>query len=281
MKTWQYISVSPVAAALGAEVAGVHLARLDEAAVSEIRAAFLEYQVLFFCDQELTREQHLSFARHFGTLNIHPFEQPLKDEGYPEFVLFQSGEKFPHVAQAWHSDISFLEQPPLGSVLRCVVAPPFGGDTMWASTYAAYDALSDRMQCLLSDLTAIHDTARVYEYVKRTGGEISEDEDRRLRSMYAEHPVVRTHPETRRKGLFVNSHFTNSIKGMKSAESNALLNFLYQHIALPDFHCRFRWRANSVAMWDNRCTQHRAVADNRTAERRLERVTINGDRPFH
>lgn len=280
MKTWQHISVSPVTGALGAEVAGVHLARVDDATVTEIHAAFLEYQVLFFRDQEITRNQHLAFARHFGTLNIHPFEQPLKDEGYPEVVLFQSGEKHPYVAQAWHSDITYLEQPPLGSVLRCVIAPPYGGDTMWVSMYAAYEALGDRMQRLLSDLTAIHDTARVHAYVQRTGGEISEDEDRRLRSMSAEHPIVRTHPKTGRKGLFVNSHFTSSIKGMKAGESDALLNFLYRHIELPDFNCRFRWRVNSVAMWDNRCTQHRAVGDNPRAERLLERVTINGDKPF-
>ncbi|MGA9722390.1 MAG: TauD/TfdA family dioxygenase [Candidatus Binatus sp.] len=280
MDGWQHISVDPVAGALGAEVGGVHLGQLDDATFAEVRAAFLEYQVLFFRDQEITRDQQKAFARRFGTLQIHPFEQPLKDEGHPEFVVFQSDEKHPYVAEAWHSDVTFMEQPSLGSVLRCVVAPAFGGDTMWASMHAAYEALSDKMQRMLSDLVAIHNMARVFSLVTYRNEQINDKDRDALRTMSTEHPVVRTHPETGRKGLFVNSHFTASIKGMKPAESDTLLTFLYRHIATPDFNCRFRWRANSVAMWDNRCTQHRAVADNRAAERRLERVTINGDKPF-
>lgn len=280
MSRWQHISVNPVAGALGAEVGGVHLGQLNDATFAEVRAAFLEYQVLFFRDQEITRDQQKAFARRFGTLQIHPFEQPLKEEGHPEFVVFQSDEKHPYVAEAWHSDVTFMQQPSLGSVLRCVVAPAFGGDTMWASMHAAYEALSDRMQRMLSDLVAIHNMARVFSLVAYRREQINDKDRNALQTMSAEHPVVRTHPETGRKGLFVNSHFTASIKGMKPAESDALLTFLYRHIATPDFNCRFRWRANSVAMWDNRCTQHRAVADNRTAERRLERVTIDGDKPF-
>jgi taurine dioxygenase len=277
---YQQISVNPVAGALGAEVDGVHLAQLNDSTFAEVRAAFLEYQVLFFRDQEITRDQQKAFARRFGTLQIHPFEQPLKDEGHPEFVVFQSDEKHPYVAQAWHSDVTFMEQPSLGSVLRCVVAPAFGGDTMWASMYAAYEALSDKMQRMLSDLFAIHNLARVPALADYRNEQISDKDRQAIRTTSAEHPVVRTHPETSRKGLFVNSHFTASIKGMKPSESAALLSFLYRHIESPDFTCRFRWRANSVAMWDNRCTQHCAVADNRAAERRLERVTINGDKPF-
>jgi taurine dioxygenase len=279
MKSWQHISVNPIAGALGAEVGGVHLGQLGDDAFNEVRAAFLEHQVLFFRDQEITRDQQKAFARRFGTLHIHPFEQPLKHEGYPEFVVFQSDEKYPYVAQAWHSDLTFLDQPPLGSVLRCVVAPAFGGDTMWTSLYAAYEALSDQMQRVLSDLVAIHNTARVFSLLAYRNEHVDDKDKQALQTMSAEHPVVRTHPETGRKGLFVNLHFTASIKGMKPAESDALLSFLYRHIASPDFTCRFRWRANSVAMWDNRCTQHRAVADNCAAERRLERVTIEGDKP--
>jgi taurine dioxygenase len=280
LNSWQLISVNPIAGALGAEVGGVQLAQLDDASFEEVSAAFLEHQVLFFRDQELTKDQQKAFARRFGTLHIHPFEQPLKDEGYPEFVVFQSDEKNPYVAQAWHGDLTYLDQPPLGSVLRCVVAPAFGGDTMWTSTHAAYDALSDKMQRMLSGLVAIHDTSRVFSLLAYRNESVSDKDRDALLTMRAEHPVVRTHPETRRKGLFVNSHFTASIKEMKPAESDALLTFLYRHIASPDFNCRFRWRVNSVAMWDNRCTQHRAVGDNPAAERRLERVTIEGDRPF-
>jgi alpha-ketoglutarate-dependent taurine dioxygenase len=191
MKTWSHISVSPIAGALGAEVSGVHLGELADGALGEVRDAFIEHQVLFFRDQEITRDQHKAFGRHFGTLQIHPYLQP-RTNYRTEHI---GGRQAPQV-------------------------------------------------------------------------------------MSAEHPVVRTHPESGRKGLFVNSTFTASIKGMKPAESEALLSFLYRHITTPDFSCRFRWRPNSVAMWDNRCTQHRVVADNRTANRRMERVTINGDKPF-
>jgi taurine dioxygenase len=236
MKTWTHISVNPIAGALGAEVGGVHLGELGDGALNEVRAAFVEHQVLFFRDQEITRDQHKAFGRRFGTLQVHPYLQPLKDEGHPEFVVLQSDE------------------------------------------YAADEALSDKMQRMLSDLVAIHDTTRTFSRTgyrtDHLGGKPSPQ------VLSAEHPVVRTHPESGRKGLFVNSTFTASIKGMKPRESVALLNFLYTHIETPDFSCRFRWRPNSVAMWDNRCTQHRVVADNRTANRRMERITINGDKPF-
>jgi len=278
MKTWTHISVNPIAGALGAEVGGVHLGELGDGALNEVRAAFVEHQVLFFRDQEITRDQHKAFGRRFGTLQVHPYLQPLKDEGHPEFVVLQSDEQRPYLAEAWHSDVTFMDEPPLGSVLRCVTSPEFGGDTMWASMYAAYEALSDKMQRKLSDLVAIHDTTRTFSRTgyrtDHLGGKPSPQ------VLSAEHPVVRTHPESGRKGLFVNSTFTASIKGMKPRESVALLNFLYTHIETPDFSCRFRWRPNSVAMWDNRCTQHRVVADNRTASRRMERITINGDKPF-
>ncbi len=278
MNNWQHISVSRIAGALGAEVGGVHLGQLSDAAFEEVRAAFLENQVLFFRDQEVTRDQQKAFGRRFGTLQIHPFLQPLKAEGHPEFVVLQSDEKHPYVAEAWHSDVTFVEQPPLGSVLRCIKAPEFGGDTMWASMYAAYEGLSDKMQRMISDLVAIHDTARTFSRTDYNTEHIGGKQATQVIS--AEHPVVRTHPETGRRGLFVNSTFTASIKGMKPRESAALLEFLYRHIETPDFSCRFRWRENSIAMWDNRCTQHRVCADNRTADRRMERVTINGDKPF-
>jgi taurine dioxygenase len=274
MNSYKNISVNPIAGALGAEVAGVHLGQIGDNVFNEVRAAFVEHQVLFFRDQEITRAQHKAFARRFGTLQIHPYLQPLKDQGHPEFVVLQSDAQRPYVAEGWHSDVTFVNEPPLGSVLRCVVAPEFGGDTMWASMYAAYEALSDKMQRMLSDLVAIHDTTRTFSRANYFGAKEG------MQVISSEHPVVRTHPESGRKGLFVNTAFTASIKGMKPAESAALLSFLYRHIETPDFCCRFRWRPNSVAMWDNRCTQHRVVADNRTANRRMERITINGDKPY-
>jgi len=278
MSTAQKISVNRIAGALGAEVEGVLLGRLHEDTFAQVRRAFLEHQVLFFRDQEITREEHKNFGRRFGTLQIHPFLQQLKDLGHPEFVVLESDAEHPYVAEAWHSDVTFVDSPPLGSVLKCITAPEFGGDTMWASMYAAYEALSDKMQHLLSDLVAIHDTSRTFSRDDYRADRTGTSQPPKLIS--AEHPVVRTHPETGRKGLFVNSTFTASIKGMKTAESNALLFFLYRHIETPDFTCRFRWRPNSIAMWDNRCTQHRVCADNKRAPRRMERITIDGDRPF-
>src|SRR5215469_298998 len=258
MKTWKHIAVKPIAGSLGAEVSGVYLGELSDEAFNEIHAAFIEHQVLFFRGQEITREQHKTFARRFGTLHIHPYLQPLKEEGHPEFILLYSNGNAPYLADSWHSDVTFVREPPLGSVLRCIEAPEFGGDTMWASMYAAYQALSDKMQRMLSELIAIHDTARTFASAAPEVASV-------------EHPVIRTHPGSGRKGLFVNPTFTASIKGMKPAESAALLNFLYRHIETPDFSCRFRWRPNSIALWDNRCTQHRVMADNRTANRIMER----------
>src|SRR5215510_14644714 len=243
MTTYRHISVSPLAGALGAEISGVDLGSFDDATFAEIHATFLEHQVVFFRDQELTRDQHKAFGRRFGALHVHPFLQPLKEEGHPEIVVLESDEKHPFVAEAWHSDVTFQAEPPLGSVLRCVTAPAFGGDTMWASMYAAYEALSDTMQRLLSSLIAIHDTSRTFSRDTYRTEHIGGTRAEQVAS--AEHPVVRTHPETGRKGLFVNATFTDSIKGMKPAESTALLNFLYRHIESPDFSCRFRWRKNS------------------------------------
>jgi taurine dioxygenase len=278
MATYQHIVVNPVAGKIGAEISGISLGNLNDTEFAEVRSALLEHQVIFFRDQELSRDQHKAFGRRFGELHIHPFLQPLKNEGHPEFLVLESDEKHQFVADAWHSDVTFEDKPPLGSVLRCVAAPEFGGDTMWASMYAAYEALSGTMQRFLSGLIAIHDTSRTFsrnDYkIEHIGGKRAET------IVSAEHPVIRTHPETGRKALYVNSTFTNSIKDMKSAESAALLGFLYHHIESPDITCRFRWQKNSIAMWDNRCTQHRVVADNLSAYRRMERVTVMGNKPF-
>jgi taurine dioxygenase len=272
------IAVSPVSGALGAEVSGIDLRQpLDDQTFGELHRAWMEHQVLFFRDQDLTRDQHKALGQRFGALHIHPYLQPLKDEGHPEFVVLESDADHPFVAGGWHSDVTFEASPPMGSILRCVEAPPFGGDTLWASMYAAHDALSDAMQHLIADLVAIHDTSATFSrsgYARTARGRQAEN----LAS--AEHPVVRTHPQTGRKALFVNSAFTSGIKGMKSGESAALLGFLLRHLESPDFSCRLRWQKNSIAMWDNRCTQHRVLADNLRAHRRMERITIQGDRPF-
>ena len=273
--SYQAIEVEPVAAALGAEVRGVDLARpLDEPTHKELVEAWMQYQVLFFRDQPLSTQQHKDFAARFGALHVHPVLQPLKDQGHPEIVVLENTPERPYLAQAWHSDVTFEQEPPMGSVLRAIEVPPYGCDTMWASMYAAYEALSDTMQRLLSGLEAIHDEGFFRMLAKPEQRKKFEEAPKTV------HPVIRTHPVTGRPGIFVNSGFTRSIRGMKPAESQTLLRFLFRHVGSPEFTCRFRWRQDSVAMWDNRCTQHMVVPDNPTAYRHMQRVTLQGDRPI-
>ena len=269
------LQVEPIAGALGAEVHGVDLSQpLAPATKEALHQAWMEHQVLFFRDQAITVEQHKAFARNFGELHVHPVLQQMADEGHPEMVVLESDARRPIVAERWHSDVTFEKRPPLGSILRAVAVPAAGGDTLWASMYAAHEALSDAMQRLLSGLTAFHDGGGF----ARIARDDAQREDLASRQT-AVHPVVRTHPVTGRRSLFVNSVFTKHIVGMKPAESRALLGFLTRHIETPDFSCRFRWRKDSIAMWDNRCTQHRVVADALSEYRRMERVTLIGDEP--
>jgi len=264
------LSFTPLTAALGAEVGGIDLREpLDPATTKELNEGWLRHQVLFFRDQDLTREQHKAFARNFGELHVHPVLQQLKDEGHPEIIVLESDAKRPFLADRWHSDVTFEHAPPKGSILRAVAVPDTGGDTMWASMYLAYEGLSDKLQRFVDGLEAYHDPAHHGVTAKERGVAIES----------ATHPVVRRHPETGRKALFVNSGFTRHIVGMKRDESDALLHLLFARIADPDIQCRFRWRAGSLAMWDNRCTQHRVVADARGEYRRMERVTLIGDVP--
>jgi taurine dioxygenase len=275
MESYRFIRVEPTAGALGAEVSGLELGKpLEAAAVDEIRRAWLEHQVLFFRDQPLGVEEHKAFARRFGELHIHPILQQMADQGHPEIVVLESDSKRPFVADRWHSDVTFEREPPLGSILRAVAVPDAGGDTMFASMTAAYDALSEPMKRALEGLRAMHSGAGFRrQATERQAAALARNE-------MTVHPVIRTHPETGRKAIFVNSYFTKRIEGLKPRESEALLGFLFEHLTSPEFTCRFRWRKDSIAMWDNRCTQHRVVADNLTAYRRMERATLLGDQPF-
>ena len=271
----QSLHVEPIAGALGAVASGVDLRDLDDAAFAALHAAWLEHQVLFLRDQDLTPEQHKAFGRRFGALQVHPFLHSRAGEGHPEIVVLESDETRPYVAAGWHTDVTFVETPPLASILRAVEVPGFGGDTLWSSCGAAYDALSDTMKRMLDGLVAVHDTAKTFS----RGAYPAEKHPDAEKTPRAVHPVVRTHPETRRKALFVNPAFTSHIRGLRRDESDAILAFLYRHMVLPEFTCRFHWEKNSLAIWDNRCTQHRVVADNVKAHRRMERVTVEGDRP--
>ena len=275
-RKFKHIEVTPLTPVIGAEISGADLARpLAPEVFDEVHAALMDHCVIFFRDQHMTPEQHKDFGRLFGELHVHP-AAPAPD-GHPEILVVHADEESKYVAgHGWHSDVSCDAAPPLGSILYLTTVPESGGDTMFANMYAAYEALSDKMQSFLSSLSAMHESEHVYR------GRYGLKENLRDNNYpSAEHPVVRTHPVTGRKALYVNSGFTKRIDGMKRAESRALLDFLFTHIQTPEFHCRFSWQNNSVAFWDNRCVQHHALWDYYPAVRHGHRVTVKGDRPIH
>ena len=281
-ENYDRIEVHPVTGALGAEIAGVDLSgTLDNETFSEIYDAFLDHLVLFFHNQELTPGQHKAFARRFGDLHVHPLTRSMP--GHPEIVevVKESGEHH-NWGDGWHTDLPFLEEPPLGSVLYARDVPPFSGDTHFANMYLAYETLSDTMRGLLDGLKCVF-KGGVANYSRFQGMTAIEDAG----DFVAAHPVVRTHPVTGRKALYLHRKNCHSLEGMSPKESAAILDFLHGHAENPDFSCRFHWRVNSIAMWDNRCTLHRVSADYFYSERdfspgrrHLQRVTLKGDRPF-
>ena len=276
---YRCITLAPLTGALGAEVGNVDLASVDDETVGELRRALDEHLVLFFRDQSLTPSGHVALGRRFGKLNIHPFVEGLPD--HPEIIeIVKEPDEGFNWGGGWHSDVSFLDEPSMGSILFGRQVPPHGGDTLFANMQLAYDTLSDGLKRLLAGLRAVHrsgDAARYadgYDGMKRRGeGEIT-----------VEHPVVRSHPDTGRKSLFVNRLFTHCFAGMSAEESRPLLGYLFDHAERPAFTCRFRWRENSVAFWDNRFVIHNAVADYHPervpgVRRVMHRVTVNGERP--
>ena len=268
---YRHIAVEPLTPTIGAVVSDVDVGRpLPDATFQEIHDAWMQHGVLLFRDQVMTPEQHLAFGRRFGPLHIHP-AAPYA-HGNPELMVIETNQGSKrNNGSGWHSDVSADEEPPLGTILHLHEVPSQGGDTLWASMYAAFEALSPAMQALLEGLSALH----VADYTGVYG-----DHPPQRAFPQAVHPVVRTHPVTKRKALFVNSSFTRRIEGLTARESRGLLDFLFEHVKHPAFQCRFRWEAGSVAMWDNRCTQHLAVWDYYPETRRGLRVTVQGDRPY-
>ena len=268
------IEVRPMAPAIGAEIFGVNLDdRLSEQTFQAIHEAWLEHLVLFFRDQDLSVRQLASFGERFGPLHIHP--QGDKSEHPGVLELHTDANSKVYAGRDWHSDVSCDEEPPAASILRLDVVPESGGDTMFSNMYAAYDALSAPMKKLLDGLSALHGGERNYRgYFGQQPNEMRDGN-----YPQAVHPVVRTHPETGRKALFVNTLFTENIVEMSATESQALLEFLYRHVAEPRFQCRFRWEKDSIALWDNRCTLHLALWDYYPQTRSGYRVTVLGDRP--
>ncbi|HEX2891392.1 TauD/TfdA dioxygenase family protein [Vineibacter terrae] len=271
---YEGIVVRKLTPIIGAEIGGVDLAQpLSNRIQDEIHRALAENLVIFFRDQVLTPDQHLAFGRRFGDLHVHPAAP--HEPGRPELMIVAADENSTRAnGEGWHSDVSCEAEPPMGSILYIKQCPAEGGDTLFASMYAAYEALSERMKGYLEGLTAIHDGEHVYRGTYANLGVADKPSYPR-----AEHPVVRTHPVTGRKCLYVNRGFTVRINGIPRDESDGMLRYLYEHMENPLFQCRFRWQPNSIAFWDNRCAQHRAMWDYWPHRRYGNRVTVAGDKP--
>ena len=279
--SYETIKVDPVSPVIGAEISGVDLTQpLGNQTQSEIQTALSEHLVIFFRDQiDLSPDAQKRFARRFGTLNVHPYVKGMAE--HPELLeIIKEPEDKLNFGGGWHSDMSFLEQPALGSILYGVEIPAFGGDTLFANQIAAYDALSDGMKEMLGGLNAVHSASREYSASGASAqARQSMQSDTASDAPEFEHPVVRTHPESGRKGLYINPAFTLRFAGMTRRESRPLLNFLFDHSRDERFTCRFRWANGSVAFWDNRCCWHYALNDYAGHRRHMRRATVNGDRP--
>jgi taurine dioxygenase len=282
------ITVRPLSAACGAEVTGLDLARpLGETAVNEIHRALAENGCLLFRDADLTPDQHIAFSRQFGPLESHVVGEFNLPEHPEIFVVSNVREEGKlkgavYAGQYWHSDLSYMERPSLGSLLLCHEMPAVGGDTMWASTYAAYENLSQPMQRLLGGLEAVHDYSHAYDtYFAKTKERPPLTAEQRAKTPPVTHPAIRTHPVTKRKALYVNPGFTVGFVGMPEEESQPILDFLFRHSTRPEFVYRHRWRVHDLMFWDNRCTMHYALSDyDFSVRRHMHRTTLAGDVPY-
>ena len=267
------ITVSPLTPAIGAEIGNIDLRQVSGDEIADIRAALLEHKVVFFRDQSLTQAEHIAFARQFGELEIHPATP--KSQSNPEVLHIAHGPESKGKENFWHSDVTWREKPSLGSILKAVEVPAVGGDTLFANMVMAYELLPDDVKELITGHVAFHDIARVF------AGRLNKSaEELRERYPPMEHPIVRTHPETGESVLYVNTAFTSHIKDMEECDSARLLRKLYRTAANPEIQCRFRWQPGSLAFWDNRASQHFASSDYFPQVRKMERVTIAGDRPY-
>lgn len=275
------IDIIPLSPALGAEISGVDLSRdLTGEQRTAIEQALLDHQVLFFRDQPITPRQQARFAANFGDLHIHPIYPNVPEQ--PEVLILDTAVTDVRDNAIWHTDVTFLPTPALGAVLSAKQVPAYGGDTLWASGIAAFEALSGPMKALLDGLTATHDFTRSFplERFGNTPADLARWEETRRKNPPLSHPVIRTHPVSGRKALFVNEGFTTRINELEAAESEAILKLLFAHGTRPEFTLRWRWQADDVAMWDNRVTQHYAVDDYRPQRRVMHRATMLGDVPF-
>ena len=278
----RHIEIHPIAGALGAEIGGVDVAEeLDDALIGEIRQALLDHGVIFFRDQKLNPARHKAFTRRFGEIFLHPNYQGVSAD--PEIVDIrrEPGDK-KIVGEDWHTDTTMVAEPPLGAILYAIEVPPYGGDTLFANQYLAYESLSDGLKRTLEHLRAVHSDRMVAGPLAGMNAQratkVREDAD--WRETISVHPVVRTHPETGRKLLFVNRSYTVGFEGWTEAESKPLLDYLLEQGHRPEFTCRFRWANGSIAFWDNRSTKHLAVHDAGPFRRIMRRTQIVGDRVY-
>jgi len=272
------LKVRRIAGALGAEIEGLDLRRLSDFEVAELRQAWLEHLVVFFRDQPLTPAEFMAFAKRIGKPIEYPFVKGIA--GFPEIIEVKKLEhERINFGGVWHSDTTYLEVPPMASMLLAREVPSSGGDTLFANMYLAYETLSEGMKRMLEGLHGVNDSSKANVTRTREDRIKSDGGDAVGKALIAEHPVVRTHPETGRKALYVNFAHTARFKGMSDEESAPLLNFLFQHQVKPEFTCRFAWQVGSVALWDNRCAQHNPVNDYHGQRRVMHRITLAGDRP--
>jgi len=271
---YETITIDKLTPIIGAEIGGIDLSQpLSNRQQDEVHRALAENSVVFFRDQVISLDQHVAFGRLFGDLHVHPAAP--HEPGRPELMIIHADKDSPRAnGEGWHSDVSCDPEPPMGSILYLTEVPPDGGgDTMFANMYLAYNMLSEPIRKFINGLTAVHDGEKHYR------GRYGND-DRGKIYPRAEHPIVRTHPETGRKCLFVNRFFTTHIVGLRKSESDAILEMLYRHIETPELSMRFKWTPNSIAFWDNRCTQHHALWDYYPHRRYGHRVTVCGQKPY-
>ncbi|MFT7649498.1 MAG: alpha-ketoglutarate-dependent taurine dioxygenase [Candidatus Poriferisodalaceae bacterium] len=274
--TWEHFDATLQASTIGAEISGIDLEQAvsDPEAIAEIRAALLDYKVIFFRNQHLTEEQHVAFAAAFGELEQHPFLN--NSDSNPHLVRFEKTEEIGGYENAWHSDVTWREVPSMGSILRAIEVPAVGGDTLFCDMYAAWDGLEEPVRARVEEMSAEHDALRAFG----AGLSIEEAAAKRVEFPVQVHPIGRTHPETNRKLLYVNRVFTERILGLDEEESESLLQFLCNQADMPEYQCRFRWTAGAIAFWDNRAVQHYASSDYWPQRRVMERATVVGTRPY-
>lgn len=271
---FDHFDVAPMSATIGAEISGVDITtELGDDVIAELSRALVAYKAIFFRDQPLTPAEHVAFARRFGELEVHPFI-PGNDE-FPELVHFEKGADVGGYENTWHHDVTWREVPSKAAILHAIQVPLTGGDTLFADMCAAYDGLDDDVKDRIDGLTAVHD------YMRSFGAQVPEERRAAMREQYplVEHPVVRTHPDSGRKMIFVNRNFTSHVVGLDPEESRALIQLLSRQAETLEYQCRFRWTPDSVAMWDNRSCQHYACSDYWPSIRIMERASITGERP--